>query len=881
MLDLLVKTHPYAILFFDAQGIIIETNQAASDLFGYSAGELLHQPLSMLLKDKDVNLHTAHFEGYINRADENRPMSLYRSARARHKNGDDFPIDASIGKATVDGRLVLVAMIRAGSSERRVEKQLRSIALFPLENPSPVFRIRESGEILFANGSGDKLLESIGLHSESMVPDEWRESARQSLEGQGLQRIYKYGERYYSFFFAPIKMMGYVNIFCQDITDWEIERARFVLSDDILNSIGNLVLVANSRAEIIYISPSVRRILGYEPGEILGHGWWDVERNSGGDVEAEMEYIRKAAAGITRADGKPYEHQIRHKDGTLRWLMLEDTKGPRDLLIGIGTDITAIKRTEQELQEQRDFAQTLTTQMGQGLTVTDENGHFTFINPSYAEMLGYEVSELIGKSPDVVTSPEDQPALAAARSERRRGKVSTYESHLRCKDGSEIFALITGVPRLVNNQYAGSITVITDLTERRRMENTLRDYAEAIQKNNIELSEARDRALEASYLKSSFLATMSHEIRTPMNGIMGMTELLLDTELNREQREFADVIDSSTRNLLAILNDVLDFSKIEAGKLSIHPGRFKPVELANEAIKLFQPNAQSKEISISLMINSSSLPETLIGDAGRIRQILSNFISNAIKFSNVKGTVQVNVSGTQIGPDAVMTTFTVRDDGEGVPEKLHNNLFEPFTQADGSSTRRHGGTGLGLAISRRLADLMHGEIGFESVEGQGATFWVSLPLKMYTPGSIEVTDPNQEREKSNRSDFPDQKPALLVEDNLINRDLLTLQLQAFGMTTRYANTGLEAVELLQSEPDAFSIVFMDLYMPLMDGFHSARLIRKNEASNGNPIPIIAVTANVLADTLKLCLDAGMNGYISKPISLVDIQAVLTKWLGGK
>ena len=878
MLDLFVRTHPYAVLIVDTQGTIIQTNQAASDLFGYTEQELLHQPLSMLLMEQDVNLHSAHFEGFIERPDDNRPMSLYRAARARHKNGDDFPIDASIGKSSLDGKVVLVAMIRAGSSERRVEKQLRSIALFPLENPSPVFRIRGNGEILFANASGDMLLESIGLHAASMVPDEWIETAQLALQDREQQRVYKYGDYYYSFFFAPIKMMGYVNIFCQDITEWELDRAKFVLSDDILNSIGNLVLVSNSQAEIIYVSPSIKRIIGYEPGEILGQGWWDIERNSGGDVRSEMEYIRKAASGETKVDGKPYEHRVRHKDGSLRWLMLEDTKGPRDLLIGIGTDITDIKRTEKELQEQRDFAQTLTTQMGQGLTVTDESGWFTFVNPAFANMLGYQTSELIGRSIVDVIFPEDPPTLTIARSGGQDGNITTYETRLRCKDNREFFALITSVPRLINHQYAGSIIVITDLTERRRMENTLRDYTESIKKNNVELSEARDRALEASYLKSSFLATMSHEIRTPMNAIMGMTELLLDTELNREQREFADTVDSSTRDLLAILNDILDFSKIEAGKLSIHPEIFNPTELTHAAVKLFQPNAQAKEISIST-IAPPTLPETLVGDARRIRQILANFISNAIKFSDMKGTVLVYVSGTAIGADTIMTTFTVQDYGEGIPEKIHPKLFEPFTQADGSSTRKHGGTGLGLAISRRLADLMHGEIGFKSVEGQGATFWLSLPLKLNIPGAVEQPDLKDEQDNITSPDFSSRKPVLLVEHNLINRDLLIMQLQEFGMSVQTANTGLEAVELLHAKPHEFSIVFLDLYMPGMDGFSTAKLIRGSEPAAQNRIPIIAVSANVMADTRKLCLDAGMNDLISKPISMADIKAVLAKWLG--
>jgi len=190
-----------------------------------------------------------------------------------------------------------------------------------------------------------------------------------------------------------------------DVTERETEKLRLALSDEILNSIGNLVLVANTKAEIVYVSPSVRNIIGYEPNEILGEGWWEVERISGGDVQGEKEYIRNAAAGEAKADITAYEHRIRHKDGTWRWLMLSDMKGPRDLLIGIGVDITSIKAAEEELQRQRNFAETLTSQMGQGLTVTNELGCFEFVNPSFARMLGYsDPAALTGKTPGLIST---------------------------------------------------------------------------------------------------------------------------------------------------------------------------------------------------------------------------------------------------------------------------------------------------------------------------------------------------------------------------------------------------------------------------------------------------------------------------------------------
>lgn len=825
------------------------------------------------------------------------------------------------------------------------------------------------------------------------------------------------------------------NVFLASLQDAPAGKTDTVASDEILNTVGNLVLVANSHADIIYASPSSLNILGYHPREILGEGWWQIERRSGREVNAEKEYIRQLARGDLPAEGKPDEHRMRHRDGSWRWLMLTQTKGPRDLVIGVGTDITDLIQAGEELQSQHDFAQTLTSQMGQGLTVTDETGRFTFVNPSYAHMLGYVPSALLGKTPFDVTFPEDHAALQDAHLRRMKGEATSYESRLRRSDGQEVFAFVTGVPRMLNGQFVGAITVVTDLTERRRMENALREnegfiqelyeitssqadfpskvqallrlgvrrfhlplgifssikgeqylinsvepadgsinagdvfnlrdtycqetiksrqplsfnkaqgtpweqhpcyqsfqleaylgvvvfvsgrvhgtlnfssraplereiteadksfiqlmslwigeeigrlqakqqilsYTEEIQKNNIQLAEARDRALEASYLKSAFLATISHEIRTPMNAILGMTEMLLDTELTLKQREYAEVIDSSTHNLLGILNDILDFSKIEAGKLSIRPTSFKPHELVRETMRLFQSKAQEKNISLSMMV-TQVIPEILVGDAGRIRQVLNNLVSNAVKFTERNGVIFINVSGTQIGGDKVMTTFTVQDNGSGIPLAVQEQLFEPFTQADTSNTRRHGGTGLGLAISKRLVELMHGEIGFETREGSGSTFWVSLPL------DTNLLAHASRAAQPKYGNYAGRKPVLVVEDNFVSRDLFAMQLREFGLNTRHAGNGMEAVELLQTEPDAFSLIIMDLNMPIMEGFTATHLIRELEVGTGRHIPIIAISATAMQGSRELCLNAGMDDFLSKPVSLSDFDALFAKWL---
>ncbi len=878
MLDLLLSISTNALLIFDETGHVVRANDAAADMFGWSVDELQRKKIASLLPRSKIRSHARFFRQFLEGGGPYIKMGNFRTIGAKRKDGEEFPVEASIGKGEFDGKLVAVASLRDISSEKRTEEFIRSLALIPSENPNPVFRVDLMGRFLFANGSGEKMLEEIGVDKNNSVPAEWLEYITSaSRAGSQVIKIVKHGDRAYSCAFAPVAQMDYVNIYALDVTDREAEKSRLEISDNILNSIGNLVLVANNDAEIVYVSPSVKNIIGYEREEILGEGWWRMERISGGDVESEKEYIRKAAAGILEPDGKPYEHRVRHKDGSWRWLMLSDTKGPRDLLIGIGSDITSIKFAEEELERQRDFAQTLTRQMGQGLTVTDEKGRFEYVNPSYARMLDYSPADLIGKTPFDVTFPEDHEELLKAQTTRAKGEVTTYESRLRGRDGRVAYALITGVPRMMNGQYKGAITVITDLTERLRMEEQLRQYAEEIRQANIQLAEARDRALETSYLKGAFLATMSHEIRTPMNAILGMNEMLLDTQLNSEQREFAEVIQSSTRSLLAILNDILDYSKIEAGKVSIRLASFKPAALVHETVNLFHPRAAENRVSISVMI-TSSIPDSLVGDSVRIRQILSNLVSNAVKFTQQGGSIFVNLSGTRISAETMIVTFSVQDSGIGIPEPVKINLFEPFTQADSTHTRKHGGTGLGLAISKRLVDLMHGEIGFESIEGTGSTFWFSLPLGVKHDQSDVIDEPLEAESIHQRSDYSGIRPALIVEDNLINRDLLSMQLREFGMSARHAGNGREALELLHVDPDAYSIVLMDLNMPDMDGITATQLIRENERDTERHVLIVAVTANAMAGMREACLNSGMDDFIAKPASLADIEILLAKWL---
>lgn len=719
-----------AVLIFDEHSHVLQVNQSAAALLGYTPEEMAGLPLSRFLPDRFQQSHEHHFNIFIQNENKGRMMGQYRTIFARCKDGQEVAVEAAIGSDLYFGRPVFLAVLRDISLIRKAEEEVRAFTTFANDFLFPIVRFQMDGSVDFANPGGQMLLGE----NKTAVPEAWAAEGRRALAGGGKTEILmSQGGQFLILHFIPVVENSYINMYAVDVSV-QMERKRETdLYAEILHSIQNLVLVANSLAKIVYVSPSVSRLLGYAPEDLHGDGWWEIERGSITNIEQEKDYVRQAGAGLVQVDAQPYEHQLRHKDGSWRTFLLADAKGPGDLLIGIGTDITERKLTEQQLERERNLSLNIMNLMGQGLTITNADGRFEYVNPAYAAMLGLNLSEILGKSPQDFTSPNFREKLDQAGSQRKQGEITTYESVLISKDGSELFVQITGVPRGGKDIFNGAIAVVTDLSERRKLEldreavmERMAVNTQVIEQTNRELAEARDRAVEASALKSIFLATMSHEIRTPMNSIIGMNELLLDTNLTPEQREFAEIVAESSRDLLSLLNDILDFSKIEAGKLLITPAPFEVARLVGGVSDLFRQKAVQKGIQLECQIDRQ-IPARLIGDSVRIRQILNNLVSNAVKFTESgKVNIQISVQGNSAA--AVMVRFLVRDTGIGISERVQSKLFEPFTQADGSVTRKYGGTGLGLAISRRLVNMMGGSIHMVSAEGQGSAFWFDLPL---------------------------------------------------------------------------------------------------------------------------------------------------------
>ncbi|HEX4033127.1 MAG TPA: ATP-binding protein [Solirubrobacteraceae bacterium] len=397
-----------------------------------------------------------------------------------------------------------------------------------------------------------------------------------------------------------------------------------------------------------------------------------------------------------------------------------------------------------------------------------------------------------------------------------------------------------------------------------------RQRLESLIELNTAYRRARDEAIEASEMKSAFLRNVSHEIRTPMNGVIGMNELLLQTPLSDEQRGYAEQVEQSSEHMLAIINDILDISQIETGRVELEPSEFALQEAVEGACVSAGLEAQAKGLELEMSVDSR-LPRWVRGDSARVRQVLSNLVGNAVKFSS-SGVVEVRV---RPGEETSRVIFEVRDHGIGIDPAALERMFEPFMQADVSTTRKYGGNGLGLAIAKEIVDLMGGAIGADSKPGKGSTFWFELPL----PGVVSNV-PQAGRERASaigeRRYDPNAPLVLVVEDSPVNRLVTVHVLERCGFRVHVVNDGREALEALGTQP--YEAVLMDCQMPEVDGYEATRELRRREEKGDHRTPVIAMTAHAMSGDRERCLAAGMDDYIAKPVRSQALVTVLRKWI---
>ncbi len=624
-----------------------------------------------------------------------------------------------------------------------------------------------------------------------------------------------------------------------------------------------------------WASSSYYALLGYRQSEFKLDTIDDVIAIT--HVEDRM--VARTLVRQHRVLGTPYQHDIRLRlqDGTYRWFLTRgqaelDSEGRAVRLSGSIQDIHKQKLAEDALKTARQRFERAIRGTHDGLWEWDLIGRNLWVSPRFEAILGFAEGEISGlaQTPETFVHADDLEACRAAqRAHFENNEPFDVEVRMQTRTGAFRWVRLRGeAERDASGRPLHLAGSMQDVTEARAARDAL-----------IQASEA---AQAASRSKSAFLANVSHEIRTPMNGIIGMTSLLLDSELDRSQREFAETIQASSNSLLAVINDILDFSKIEAGKLSIDSVEMDlPASVAEtRAILAFQAAAKSLRLEVSV---GPEVPRQVMGDRQRIRQCLINLISNAIKFTHV-GSVTVQVAVVGRGQGQVLTRFEVRDTGIGIGPETLPTLFQPFVQADSSTTRHFGGTGLGLSIVRRLVELMGGEVGVESELGKGSTFWFALPLKVVDAARSGKTEPEGLESVEAATEPSHPAPSrfaqrfagrvLLVEDNLVNQKVARTFLERLGCDVRVASNGLEAVQAFAQS--RFDLVLLDLQMPLMDGYAATSRLRGLEHGDRRT-PVVALTASAMTGQKERCLEAGMDDLITKPLDVERLQAVLERF----
>ncbi len=628
-----------------------------------------------------------------------------------------------------------------------------------------------------------------------------------------------------------------------------------------------LVISRKSDGTILEVNPSWEEITGYTRAESVGRRTADLHVFADPTDRAKLlQRLEDAQGSVTT------EVMTRRKSGELRDVLLTAEEfvvnGEPCLLTNV-QDITERKAAEQEVRR----LSLVVEQSPESIVITDLDSNIEYVNEAFVRCTGYTRDEAIGRNPRVLqsgrTPEETYEGLWRALS---AGETWRGEFYNRRKDGTEYVESAIVLPiRQPDGTVTHYLAIKQDITDRKKLEMELalhRDHLERlVVDRTAELAVAKEAAEAANLAKSTFLAHMSHEIRTPMNAIVGFTHLLRRRMSSPKELDWLDKLDGAAHHLLAIVNDILDLSKIEAGRLALEDTDFDTAAFVRELVSLMNGRFRAKKIR--LRVDTEGLPASLRGDVTRLRQALLNYLTNALKFTE-HGEVSLQARVIEsVGPKHLIR-FAVTDTGIGISPEQAAGLFEPFVQADSSTTRKYGGTGLGLAITRRLAQLMGGEVGLESQPGMGSTFWFTARLSEGASGvSSEPTAPTDAAVEMN---FAGRR-ILLAEDDPINREVAIEVLRDTGLQIDTAANGQIAVAKVRQH--RYDLVLMDIQMPEMNGLDATRQIRLIPGMEN--VPILAMSAGVLEEDRQQCLAAGLNDFVAKPVQPDSLYATLAYW----
>ena len=663
----------------------------------------------------------------------------------------------------------------------------------------------------------------------------------------------------------------------------------------------------NMKRKTQVVNSQWAEMLGYAPSEINA----DIKAWEKMVHPEDIPYVRKRIDAHLAWDAPQYEAEfrMRTKTGEWKWILARgqvvewDADGRVLKVAGTHMDVSERKLFERDLKRQRALLYSLIDSIPDLIFYKDLKGVYLGCNPAFGKFAGFHRQDVVEKTDYDLFSKEmadffrEQDRLMLST-----GRPRSNEEWVDYPDGRRVLLETLRTPYFgPYGEILGLVGISRDVTERKQMQE--------------ELKSAKESAESANQAKSEFLAGMSHEIRTPMSGVIGMAELLMETELDSEQQKGLELIHNSAHSLLAIINDILDISKIEAGKIELETINFDLRAVLKDMNGLMAIKAVEKSLSYRCLIDPD-VPSRLKGDPGRIRQILINLIGNAVKFTS-DGGITLEVSCKSENDRQARIGFVITDTGIGIPEGQAERLFEKFTQLDMSTTRRFGGTGLGLAISRQLCEMMGGEIHVESEVGKGSRFHLTVLLDKQhaaetaesppsaadaleasagnVPTAIDFADdPGPVPQKGgpgeaprhgttgppHQGSAPGENLILLAEDNETIQIVSLGLLKNLGYTADLVENGQEAINALKKKD--YRLVLMDMEMPVMDGYAATVNIRSQQSPVLNPnVPIIAMTAHAMKRDLDRCLASGMNGYLTKPVKKQDLAAILEKYVGNE
>ncbi|MEJ7860261.1 MAG: PAS domain S-box protein [Pyrinomonadaceae bacterium] len=874
------QAHDAIIVFTPEQEIVLDVNKRACDLYGFNCSEFIGMSLETITKNVTYGR---------DKLDETLKRGEYVNFETVHycKDKSEMFLDVNASIILYQGQQAIISINRDITKRKQIEETLekeRSFLNAMLDNLTDgLVACDAKGKLTLFNRATQ---EFHGLPAEPLLPEQWAEHydlyggdgvTPMSQEQIPLFRAFQ-GEivSNVEMIVAPKNKkrltllasgqpisdshgnkIGAV-VRMHDITEQKQAETNLKKSEkryrDLVEKSLGLICTHTLDGLILTVNPAFANSLGYPQEELVGSFITDYLQPSA--IPYYKEYLRTIrqqpeVSGTVYVINKSGEEHFWNYNNAL---ILED-KG-NEYVICHAQDNTERMRIELEL-----------TASELGLKEAQQIAHIGSWDWNIVEdkiTWSDELYRIFGQEPQESSAVTYKGYLNKIFPDDRELVEKHIEKALRDKQYPDFEHRILRADGSVRGVYCAGKVVLDETGEPIKLSGVVRDITES-KRIEAELKEAYNAALESTRLKSEFLANMSHEIRTPMNGIIGLTGLLLDTELSDLQLKYTKAVESSADTLLTIINDILDFSKIEAGKLRYEKIDFDLREAVEQPVEMLAERAYAKGIELASLVYTG-VPTTLRGDPGRLRQILTNLIGNAIKFTD-QGEVVINVQKESEAENHVIIRFEVKDTGIGISRETQRRLFQAFVQADGSTTRRYGGTGLGLAISKQIVELMGGEIGVESTPGVGSTFWFTARLeKQLTPAVLTPVTSTANLKG---------KRVLVVDDNDTNRLIFLYQTASWGMIGTEVNSGAKALELMReaaANKKPFDIVILDLMMPEMDGFDLAHAIKADPGIA--EIPLVLLTSYGKHGHDEMARDAGINAYLQKPVKQAQLYNCL-------